>query len=125
MHHFHTYLRTGLIVLLFVAGYQTATFSQDKKQKIEQLMTEAHGLGLFNGNVLVMQSGKPVYQASFGNADPLGKEKLTPEYRFNIGSIAKEFNAVAIMMLKEQHKLNLDDSISKYLPELPAWAGKI
>jgi CubicO group peptidase (beta-lactamase class C family) len=114
-----------LILLVLLATLELAALGQDKKDQINTLMSEAHKLGLFNGNVLVMQSGKQVYLGSFGPVGANSKVKLTKEYRFNIGSVAKEFNAVAIMMLKEQNKLSLEDAISKYLPDLPAWADKV
>jgi CubicO group peptidase (beta-lactamase class C family) len=66
-----------------------------------------------------------VYQSPIGKADASGKDMLTADYRFHIGSIAKEFNGVGIMLLKEERNLSLDDKVSKYLPELPAWANKI
>jgi CubicO group peptidase (beta-lactamase class C family) len=125
MHLFQSRLYRGIILLLLFGASQATVYSQDKTSQIDTLMTDAHRLGLFNGNVLVMQSGKRVYQASFGPAEANGKVMLTPAYRFNIGSIAKEFNAVAMMMLVEQHKVSLNDAVSKYLPELPAWAEKI
>jgi len=114
-----------LSVLVLLATLQVQAFAQDKKDQINRLMSAAHQRGTFNGNVLVMQAGKQVYQGSFGPAEANSQVKLTREYRFNIGSIAKEFNAVAIMMLKEQHKLSLDDAISKYVPELPSWGEKV
>jgi CubicO group peptidase (beta-lactamase class C family) len=114
-----------LILLLLLATFQLAAFGQDKKNQINSLMSEAHKLGLFNGNVLVMQSGKQVYMGSLGPIETNSKVNLTRDYRFNIGSIAKEFNAVAIMMLKEENKLGLDDAISKHIPDLPAWADKV
>lgn len=112
-----------LLVLLVTLHMQA--FSQDKKSKISKLMREAHQKGLFNGNVLVVQAGKQVYVGSFGPVEAKSQEKLNRRYRFNIGSIAKEFNAVAIMMLKEQHKLDLDDPISKYVPDLPSWGDQV
>lgn len=114
-----------LMVLLLLATLQVKAFSQAKKDQINTLMSAAHQRGTFNGNVLVMQAGKQIYQGSFGPVEANSNVKLTRDYRFNIGSIAKEFNAVAIMMLKEQNKLSLDDAISKYVPDLPAWADKV
>jgi CubicO group peptidase (beta-lactamase class C family) len=96
---------------MLLATFQVDAFCQNKKDQISRLMSEAHELGLYNGNVLVMQSSKQVYSGSFGPVEANSKVKLTREYRFNIGSIAKEFNAVAIMMLKEQGKLSLDDAV--------------
>jgi CubicO group peptidase (beta-lactamase class C family) len=115
--------KVTLIVLFCM--FQLQAFSQDKKDQINRLMRAAHQRGTFNGNVLVMQGGKEIYEGSFGPVEANSKVQLTREYRFNIGSIAKEFNAVAIMMLKEQHKLSLDDALSKHVTDLPAWADKI
>lgn len=117
-------LYPSLVILLLLSTSPVKLFSQNKKAEINSLLTDAHQLGQFNGNVLVKQSGKLVYEGSFGLARPGGKP-LTKAYRFNIGSIAKEFNAVAIMMLQEQGKLSLDDNLSKFLPELPSWAQRI
>lgn len=94
-------------------------------KKISVLMGEAHRGGIFNGNVLVAEKGEIIYQASFGFANGEKRARLDAKYRFNIGSIAKEFNAVGIMILKERGKLHLDDKVSKLLPELPAWSSKI
>jgi CubicO group peptidase (beta-lactamase class C family) len=96
-----------------------------KKIQIDSLMKGVYELGIFNGNVLVVEKGKTIYQASFGYTNGSKKSRLTADYRFNIGSIGKEFNAVSIMMLKEEGKLNLDDKLSKFMPDLPTWADKI
>lgn len=76
-----------------------------KAKEIDSLMNKAYQLGIFNGNVLVVENGKIIYKSEFGYSDAGIKAKLTADYRFNIGSIAKEFNAVGIMMLKEQANL--------------------
>lgn len=114
--------KTLSVILLLLSGLMTG---KAQSSQINDLMTRAHEIGLFNGNVLVIRKGKTVYESSFGYADGAKTRKLDKDFIFNIGSIGKEFNGVAIMMLKEQGKLNLDDKVSKYLPELPAWAEKI
>jgi CubicO group peptidase (beta-lactamase class C family) len=117
----YVFLLATLTVL--VAG---ETFAQQTKAaNIDTLVQRANRLGLFNGNVLVVDHGKIIYKTGIGYADAGNTIKLTDQYRFHIGSIAKEFNAVGIMMLQEQGKLSLDDKVSKYLPQLPAWADNI
>lgn len=119
-------LKNTLFLLLITAVATTGLQAQDTRTKqIYSLMNAAHRSGVFNGNVLVMQNGETIYQSEFGYADATQKTKLTSSYRFNIGSIGKEFNGVGIMLLKERGKLNLDDKVSKYLTDLPAWADKI
>jgi len=99
--------------------------SDNKAAKIDSLISGAHRLGLFNGNVLVADNNHIVYKKAIGFTDASEKTLLTDAYRFHIGSIAKEFNAVGIMMLQEQGKLSINDKVSKYLPGLPAWAQQI
>lgn len=82
------------ILFMFLATLQLATFSQDRKDLIGGPMEDAHQLGVFNRNIVVMQSGKQIYFASFGKAAAKTNEKLNRQDRFNIGSIAKEFNAL-------------------------------
>lgn len=114
-----------LIFFILLSTLQLKAFSQHKKDQIRDLMQDAHNVGVFNGNVLVKQFGKQIYLGSFGPAKANSKEMLSRGHRFNIGSIAKEFNAVAIMILKEHNQLSLDDAVSKYIQELPAWADSI
>ncbi|WP_221392369.1 serine hydrolase [Dyadobacter sp. NIV53] len=111
---------TFIILSISKLAAQSAT-----EKEIDILMHKVHESGIFNGNVLVVKNGKTVYQSSFGYANAEKTIKLNADYRFNIGSISKEFNAVGIMMLKEQGKLNLEDKVSKYIDSLPIWANKI
>jgi len=82
-------------------------------------------MGNFNGNVLVSENNKIIYRASFGFTDATKTKKLTTDYRFNIGSITKEFSGVALLQLQEQGKLKIEDHVSQYIPELPKWANEV
>jgi len=81
--------------------------------------------GMFNGNILVSKDNKIVYKAAIGFADPSKTTQLTDDYRFNIGSITKEFSAIALQQLKQDGKLKLNDKVSKFFPELPNWANNV
>lgn len=94
-------------------------------KQIDSLMKWSNQIGVFNGNVLVSKNNKIIYNASFGFTDATKTNKLTSDYRFNIGSITKEFSAVALMQLEEQGKLKLNDKVSKFIPELPKWANDV
>jgi CubicO group peptidase (beta-lactamase class C family) len=119
-------LRNVLLFSLSVIVTLSVAFCQDTKSiKIDSFIRRANQLGLFNGNILVADHDKVVYKAALGFTDASGQTRLTEQYRFNIGSIAKEFSAIGIMMLKEQGKLSLDDKISKYVTYLPLWANKV
>jgi CubicO group peptidase (beta-lactamase class C family) len=110
------------IILLFTNNL----FAQTKQIKqIDSLMKLSNQIGVFNGNILISKNNKIIYNASFGFTDETKTNKLTTNYRFNIGSITKEFSAVALMQLQEQSKLLLDDKVSKFIPELPKWANEV
>ncbi|AMP98557.1 hypothetical protein AY601_1642 [Pedobacter cryoconitis] len=112
-------------ITILLVSTQKTNAQTTKSAQLDSLVHQANHLGLFNGNILIAENNKVIYKNAVGFADAAGKIKLTEQYRFHIGSIAKEFNAVGIMILKEQGNLSLEDPVSKYLPELPAWASKI
>jgi len=102
------------------------SFAQTGKvEQIDSLMKWTNKIGIFNGNILVSNNNKIIFNTSFGYADASKTKELNIDYRFNIGSISKEFSAVSIMKLYEQGKLKLEDRVSKYVPELPEWANDI
>ncbi|TYP99535.1 CubicO group peptidase (beta-lactamase class C family) [Tenacibaculum adriaticum] len=92
---------------------------------IDEYVQQEYNKGQLNGNVLVVKSDTIIYEKSFGIAHPETKEHLTAAHRFNIGSIYKEFPAVAVMQLFEKGSLKTDDEISNYLDNLPTWASLI
>ncbi|UQB67907.1 beta-lactamase family protein [Epilithonimonas zeae] len=93
--------------------------------QIDSVMAKSYERGLFNGNVLIAKNNKIIYQKSFGFTDETKQTLLNKRSIFNIGSIAKEFNAVSIMILVERGLLDLDDPISKFNLGLPKWAEKV
>lgn len=68
---------------------------------------------------LVAQNGKIIYQKAFGMANIELNVPMRPEMVFRIGSVSKQFTAIAILQLLEQGKLSLQDPITKYVPEYP------
>jgi CubicO group peptidase (beta-lactamase class C family) len=76
----------------------------------------------FSGSVLVAKNGVPVLRKAFGLANREWDIKNTPDTKFRIGSITKQFTATAILQLVEAGKLSIDDPVSKYYAESPtAW----
>jgi CubicO group peptidase (beta-lactamase class C family) len=71
-------------------------------------------------SLVVVQDGRVVKQQGYGFADLEQQVPVTPDTVFEIGSITKQFVAVAIMTLVEQGKVNLDEPASRYLPDLPS-----
>jgi hypothetical protein len=64
----------------------------------------------------VVSDQELVWATGFGLADRAGKIPMTPQTKFRMASHSKLFTATAVMQLREQGKLRLDDPVSKYLP---------
>ncbi|MDQ6527686.1 serine hydrolase [Flavobacterium sp. LHD-85] len=111
---------TITIGLLLIAHL---TFGQDRTQKIDSLLNSLYSKEKINGNFLIAEKGKVIYSHSFGLANETTKEKLNENSIFELASCSKQFTAMGIMILKEKGKLNLDDDITKYLPELSFYKG--
>jgi D-alanyl-D-alanine carboxypeptidase len=74
--------------------------------------------GVPSASVAVVQGGKLVYTQAYGKAHIDPDKAATPDMRYSIGSISKQFTAAAILLLQEQGKLSLDDAVGKYVPGL-------
>jgi CubicO group peptidase (beta-lactamase class C family) len=69
--------------------------------------------------IAVGRSGHILYEHGFGFQDADKLKPIDPETHFEIGSITKQFTAAAILQLKGQGKLSLDDTLATYLPTFP------
>jgi CubicO group peptidase (beta-lactamase class C family) len=112
-------------LISFLAILGTAHAQNLQIKRIDSLMEAANRRGVFSGTILVAQKGKIMYHKAWGFADAGQTRPLTTDMLFDIGSIAKEFNGVSIMLLKEQSKLDLEDPVSRYLTGLPQWADQV
>jgi CubicO group peptidase (beta-lactamase class C family) len=120
------YTNQLLVITTLFSFLCNSIFAQSKEIKeIDSLMKHSNSTGVFNGNVLVSKNDKIIYASSFGFSDASKKDRLTKDSRFHLGSITKEFSAAALLQLEEKGKLKLSDPVSKFIPELPAWANEV
>jgi CubicO group peptidase (beta-lactamase class C family) len=87
--------------------------------RIDTLLTEQTGRGVFSGAVLVARGDAVVLAKGYGLADRACGLPNTSQTTFRIGSITKQFTAMAIMQLQEAGALAVDDPITTYLPDFP------
>ncbi|MBS0556333.1 MAG: beta-lactamase family protein [Proteobacteria bacterium] len=69
--------------------------------------------------LLVIKDGKAVIRRGYGFADMEKHTKATPATNYRLASVTKQFTAASVLLLEQDGKLHLDDSIRKFLPELP------
>jgi len=97
-------------------------YAQDFAGRADQYVGYWFQAGKFMGSVLVARNGQTLFRKSYGLANAEWNVPNVPEAKYRLGSITKQFTAVAVLQLAEQGKLKLDDSVNKYLPNPPpAW----
>jgi CubicO group peptidase (beta-lactamase class C family) len=88
-------------------------------QRIDRIAVQVlEETGVPSASVAVVKGGKLVYTHAYGKARLEPATAATPEMRYSIGSISKQFTAAAILLLQEDGKLSLDDAVGKYVPGL-------
>ncbi len=75
--------------------------------------------GYFSGSVLVARNGQVILSQGYGFADYAQHIPNTAQTKFRIGSITKQFTAMAILILQEQGKLTVSDKLCAYLADCP------
>ena len=73
----------------------------------------------FSGSILVAQHGKVVFKQRYGSATRSSNAQDVIDGRYRVGAIAKQFIAAAILQLQEKGKLQLQDSVCKYIATCP------
>lgn len=90
-----------------------------KAVRLDSLFQKKYTRQGFNGTVLIAQKGVTIYENAFGYRDLSSKTKLTLNSAFQLASISKTFTGVAILMMIQEGKIRLYDSIQQYLPRFP------
>lgn len=106
-----------LVIIVLLSNLLFA--QQSKADKFDEILSCSHNNREFNGNVLIVENGKVIYKKAIGYAEFQNRTPLTINSQFRLASVSKQFTAMAIAILCEQKKLNYDDDINKYLPQLP------
>jgi len=113
------YLSAAITCTTIFASNAFAEQIEDRRiSQLTQYFTECHQAGKCNGSFLIAERGKVLFHQAMGANDHKVDSRLTIQSQFDIGSLTKQFTAMAIMILKKQGKLNFDHDITKYLPEL-------
>ncbi len=92
--------------------------------EVNQLLREYSG-HVPGAAVLVIKDGVPVLRQGFGLAEVESGREVTPRTAFRLASVSKQFTATAILLLAQDGIVSLDDSVRRWLPELPAAADAI
>ena len=110
-----------VFIFLAVALVSFGQTSGDEKlfATFDSMLNKLFKPGGPGGTALVSRKGKVIYKKAFGMADLELNVPMHPDMIFRIGSITKQFTAVAILQFAEKGKLSLQDDIKKFIPDYP------
>jgi D-alanyl-D-alanine carboxypeptidase len=109
----------AVLVPLWAAAQSVDTIDPALRAQIDRIAAGVmEQRGVPSASIAVVKGGKLVYTHAYGKAHIDPDKPATPDMRYSIGSISKQFTAAAILLLEEQGRLSLDDAVSKYVPGL-------
>ena len=89
-------------------------------QRMDQVVRAQSEADAFSGSVLVAKDGQVLLDRGYGFANREWRAPNDGDTKFRLGSLTKQFTAVAVLMLAEQGKVDLDAPIKTWLPDAPA-----
>ncbi len=114
-------IHLAIFFLVLAAGQAALTqeLPPDVRQKIDDVAQDVLSkTGVPSASIAVVKDGRIAYLQAYGMARLDPATPATPNMRYCIGSISKQFTAAAILLLEEQGKLSLEDQVSKFVPDL-------
>jgi len=123
-----TWIAMGLIILPLNVLGQTAAKKETllmPSEQMDKLFDFWNRLDQPGFAVFVAKEGQVVYKKVFGLACQEHSVPITPNSLFNTSTLAQTFVGQAIAMLEKQGKLNLDDDVRKFIPEIPDFGTPI
>lgn len=84
---------------------------------LDSFFTSLHKKGMFNGSVAVKKEGELIFKEAYGTANFTMDTPFSTETAMEIASLSKQFTAAAILILKQEKKLNINNNIQEYLGE--------
>lgn len=111
-----------LFILLATSHLQAQTaapISAALRENIDAIVRQAlTDTGVPSASIAAVQAGAIAYLQAYGEGRIDPHTPALPSMRYSIGSISKQFTAAAVLLLAEQGKLSLDDSVSRFVPNL-------
>jgi CubicO group peptidase (beta-lactamase class C family) len=112
--------------LLLTAGFsQSPALGESKIKSLDSLFRLTFPSTEPGAIILLAKDGKPFFRKAYGMANIELPVTMNTDHKMGIGSISKQFTAMALLLLQQEGKLNVKDDIRKYLPQYNTWGRTI
>ena len=115
----HKFFIKTIALLSFCLLISFSNQAQNLESQIDNILNASYKANEPGATALVYKNGGVIYRKGFGSANLELGVAMQPEHVFEIGSITKQFTAIAILMLEEEGKLKVEDDMTKYIPDYP------
>lgn len=112
-----------MLRILLLSLLSCSLWAADKADAIHALLSKYHEQGWFNGSALVADNGAVIFKRGYGMANMEWGIANTPDTKFRLGSITKQFTAALVLQLAEEGKVELNAPLTRYLPDYQARNG--
>ncbi|HTN47290.1 MAG TPA: serine hydrolase domain-containing protein [Flavipsychrobacter sp.] len=115
----------NLVLSILLPLIAVCSFAQKQPvtSRLDSLFRTLAGQNQFSGSVLIAEKGKVLYKGGKGFRNELTKELNNTQTIFELASCSKQFIGVGIALLHRQGKINYEDDITRYIPELSNFKG--
>lgn len=117
-------LVSSLLLMSLTAPAWAKPAPEELAPRVDQIFAE-YGESSPGCALGVVRDGELIYSKGYGLATLEHGVPLTRQTALDIGSIAKQFTATAILLLAQDGKLSVDDNIRKFIPEIPDYGTPI
>lgn len=123
-------VRSSVLALVLLATTVGAAAAQPDRAALVKKLDSLAGSGVLENRAAgiaaaVVRGNDTLLLKGYGKADVEWNIPMPVDAMFEIGSITKQFTAVALLQLREEGKLSLDDEVTKWLPDFDTRGNKL
>ncbi|NOT74791.1 MAG: beta-lactamase family protein [Cyclobacteriaceae bacterium] len=107
----------AIVIFIIVSSCKPKEEESSLSKNLDSFFSSQYSSDQPGGAVLILKDTSILFSKGYGLADLKTKEAITTKTLFNLGSISKTIVANGILILQEQGKLSVEDSLLKYFPD--------
>jgi len=111
-------IKLGIVVIVTILMWACSQGRQNRFKNLDTYLQELDNEDFFSGIVVIAKNGEPLFSKTIGFADRENRVKINLDTQFDLSSTSKLFTGTSVVKLIQEGKINTDDKIGKYFPEL-------
>jgi CubicO group peptidase (beta-lactamase class C family) len=119
------FIRLLLSIAMTLSAHAASTRTDDLTPKLDALFRDFSQLGSPGASVMIIKDGKIAFAKGYGLANVEEKVPCGTNTNFRLASVTKQFTAMAVLILADHKQLSLDQPLTDFFPEFPAYGRQI